>query len=64
MACTPHLSFRILVLSLIIVWMGCPSVGCESMGVLGVCISWGYVCHGGLSSVLSVDGLGVLWMVE
>jgi hypothetical protein len=44
MACAPHLSFRVLVLSLIIVWMGCPSVGCESMGgVLEVCMSWGFI---------------------
>ena len=42
MACAPHLSFRVLVLSLIIFWMGCPSVDCEMMGgVLEVCVSWG-----------------------
>jgi hypothetical protein len=54
MACAPHLSFRVLVLSLIIVWMGCPSVGCENMGGC-----WGYVCHEGLSSGLSVGDSGV-----
>ena len=41
MARAPHLSFWMLVLSLIIFWMGCPSVGCEIMGeVLEACGSW------------------------
>ena len=45
MACAPHLSFWMLVFSLIIVWMGCPSVGCEIMGgVLEVCIHEGGSC--------------------
>ena len=45
MACAPHLSFLMLVFSLIIVWIGCPSVDCQSgRRVLEVCALWGGVC--------------------
>ena len=38
MACAPHLSFLVVVFSFIIVWIVCPSVGCEVMvGVLEAC---------------------------
>ena len=37
MACAPHLSFLVVVFSLIMVWIACPRVGCG--GCLGL-VCW------------------------
>ena len=54
-ACASHLSFLVLALSLIIFWMGCPSVGCKFIeGVLLVFVSWGRVVD-----IMGVMGMGI-----
>ena len=60
MACAPHLSFLVLVFSLIMVWIVCPSVGCERGG--GECLM--FVHHEEVFDMQGGGGSYVLWVVE
>lgn len=63
MACALHLSFLVLVFSLIMVWIVCPSVGCESgEGRREECLK--LVRYEGLSVVQGGGGSCVLRVVE
>ena len=59
MVCAPHLSFLVLVFSLIMVWIVCPSVGCVRGGG---CLM--LVRHEKVVDVQGGGGSYVLWVVE
>lgn len=60
MVCVPHLSLRVVIFSLTMVWISCPSVACG--GMLGFCVVFVGVCciDWGCLIFCTIGGGGIL----